>query len=57
MRPTGHLARSVLAAVCAAPIDVILLVTERGRLLLQDWLSAAACLWSALAAVCFWGAA
>jgi hypothetical protein len=58
LRLVGNLARFVLAAVCAAPIDGILLATERRRLRIQDWLSAhASCLWSALAVVCLRGAA
>jgi hypothetical protein len=51
------LARSVLAAVWAAPIDGILLAAERRRARAQDGLSADACVWSALAVVCLWGAA
>jgi hypothetical protein len=52
LSPVDNLVRSVLAAVCAAPIDGFLLASECRRARAQGWLSAAACLWSALADVC-----
>ena len=49
---------ALLLLVATMAVDGILLATERRRLLVRDWLSAAAaCLCSALTLACFRGAA
>ena len=52
-----YLIFSVLAVSCALGSGQLLVAAERQGALTQAWLAAVAFgLWSALAAVCFWGA-
>lgn len=58
MSAADYLTWSWLAALCAAASGQLFVDAERRGALGQAWLSATAFfLWSALAAVCFWGAA
>jgi hypothetical protein len=54
---TAYPLLSVLAALCAAVCGRMLVVAEREGLISQAWLAAVCfALWSALAALYFWGA-
>jgi hypothetical protein len=56
MSAADYLAWFVLAAMCAAGSGRLFLAAESSGAVAQAWLSAIAFgLWSALAAVCFWG--
>jgi hypothetical protein len=58
MSAADYLTWSLLAALCAAVSGQLCMAAERRGALAQAWLGAIAFgLWSALAAVCFWGAA
>jgi hypothetical protein len=57
MSAADYLAWSLLAALGAAESGHLFVAAERYGALAQAWLGAMAFfLWSALAAVCFWGA-
>ena len=57
MGAADYLTWSLLAALCAAGSGQLFVAAERHGALAQAWLAALAFgLWSALAAVCFWGA-
>jgi hypothetical protein len=57
MCAADYLAWSLLAALCAAESGQLFVAAERHGAVAQAWLSAITCvLWSALAAVCLWGA-
>ena len=57
MNAQHYLIFAVLAVGCAAGSGQLLLAAERHGALAQAWLAAMAFfLWSALAAVCLWGA-
>jgi hypothetical protein len=57
MSAGDYLIFSVLAFGCAVGSGQLLVAAERHGALAQAWLAAMAFgLWSALAAVCFWGA-
>jgi hypothetical protein len=58
MSATDYLTWAFLAALCAAESGQLFVAAERHGAVAQAWLAATAFfLWSALAAVCFWGAA
>ena len=58
MSATDYLTWALLAALCAAESGQLFVAAERHGAVAQAWLAATAFfLWSALAAVCFWGAA
>ena len=58
MSATDYLTWALLAALCAAGSGQLFVAAERHEAVAQAWLAATAFfLWSALAAVCFWGAA
>jgi hypothetical protein len=58
MSAVDYLTWSLLAASCAAGSAHLFVAAERHGAVAQAWLAALAfCLWSALATVCFWGAA
>jgi hypothetical protein len=58
MSAPDYLTWSLLAALCAVVSGQLYMAAERHGATAQAWLSAVAFgLWSALAAVCFWGAA
>jgi hypothetical protein len=57
MGAADYLAWSLLASLCAAESGQLFVAAERHGAAAQAWLAAMAFgLWSALAAVCFWGA-
>jgi hypothetical protein len=57
MGAADYLTWSVLAAMCAAGSGQLFVAAEHHGAVAQAWLAATAFfLWSALAAVCFWGA-
>ncbi len=57
MSATDYLTWALLATLCAAGSGQLLVAAERHGALAQAWLAATAFfLWSALTAVCFWGA-
>jgi hypothetical protein len=58
MSVADYLTWSLLAALCAVVSGQLFVAAERHGAVAQAWLAATAFfLWSALAAVCFWGAA
>ncbi len=58
MNATDYLTWALFAALCAAGSAQLLVAAERHGALAQAWLAATAFfLWSALTAVCLWGAA
>lgn len=58
MSAPDYLTWSLLASLCAIVSGQLFVAAERHGAVAQAWLAAITfCLWSALAAVCFWGAA
>jgi hypothetical protein len=58
MGAANYFVLSLLAALGAAGSAQLFMAAERHGAVGQAWLAATTfCLWSALAAVCFWGAA